>query len=395
MGVIFITKTLLQELSPKEIFKDKLIIIVVGTFKGMGGAERQAMLLAEHLKNSGHNVKLLSFSGGDTEQVLKQKNIDYVVHPFDGYQPFTKNIVSLIKLTFFLRKLKPFALIPFITLNSKYIGLIWKLTGAKFACWNQRDEGREVYGSRLEKISANNVPVIISNSLPGKDAIIKKVGISKNKIKIINNGIVIPEQVEPSIDWKKELNLPEQSLIVSMLASIYKYKDHKTLLKAWAIVQQSLKNETLRPVLILAGTFKGMENELKVVCYDLRIADSVYFIGATPNTNTLIEQSSLVVHSSNKEGCPNAVLEAMALGKPVVATSIPGHMQALGQNYAEFCFNQENDFEDLASKIIYILKNEKFGKEMGAFNRERIKTEFSISKMIDAYTNLISEFSTD
>ena len=193
MGVIFITKTLLQELSPKEIFKDKLIIIVVGTLKGMGGAERQAMLLAEHLNNSGYNVKLLSFSGGDTEQVLKQKNIDYVVYPFDGYQSFTKNIVPLIKLIFFLGKLKPYAFIPFIALNSKYIGLIWKFTGAKFACWNQRDEGREVYGSRLEKISANNVPVIISNSLPGKDAIIKTVGISKNKIKIINNGIVIPE----------------------------------------------------------------------------------------------------------------------------------------------------------------------------------------------------------
>ena len=83
MGVIFITKTLLQELSPKEIFKDKLIIIVIGTLNGMGGAERQAILLAEHLNNSGYNVKLLAFSRGDTEQVLKQKNIDYVVYPFD------------------------------------------------------------------------------------------------------------------------------------------------------------------------------------------------------------------------------------------------------------------------------------------------------------------------
>ena len=374
---------------------DKLIIIVIGTLNGMGGAERQAILLCEHLNNSGYNVKLLALSGGDTEQVLKKKNIDYVVYPFDGYQSFTKNIVSLIKLTFFLRKLKPFAFIPFITLNSKYIGLIWKLTGAKFACWNQRDEGREVYGSRLEKISANNVPVIITNSLPGKDAIIKKVGISKNKIKIINNGIVIPEQVEPSIDWKKELNLPEQSLIVSMLASIYKYKDHKTLLKAWAIVQQSLKNETLRPVLILAGTFKGMENELKVVCYDLRIADSVYFIGATPNTNTLIEQSSLVVHSSNKEGCPNAVLEAMALGKPVVATSIPGHMQALGDTYGIHCLSSPNDAKDLSDKMVKVLEDETLSQELGAYNLQRIIDHFSINQMVNSYLELIMRYTSN
>jgi len=80
---------------------DKLIIIVIGTLNGMGGAERQAILLAEHLNNSGYNVKLLALSGGDTEQVLKQKNIDYVVYPFDGYQSFTKNICQQCTCNYF------------------------------------------------------------------------------------------------------------------------------------------------------------------------------------------------------------------------------------------------------------------------------------------------------
>ena len=127
----------------------------------MGGAERQAILLAEHLLKRGNRVRMIAFLGGQTESLLKQKNIPYEVYPFNGYQPFKKNIIALVKLTLYFRSLNPYAFIPFITLNSKYIGLIWKFTGAKFACWNQRDEGREVYGSRLEKISANNVPVII------------------------------------------------------------------------------------------------------------------------------------------------------------------------------------------------------------------------------------------
>ena len=370
---------------------DKLIIIVIGTLNGMGGAERQAILLAEHLNNSGYNVKLLAFSRGDTEQVLKQKNIDYVVYPFDGYQSFTKNIVPLIKLIFFLRKLKPFAFIPFITLNSKYIGLIWKFTGAKFACWNQRDEGREVYGSRLEKISANNVPVIISNSLPGKDAIIKKVGISKNKIKIINNGIEIPSGLTNEVDWRQLLNLSPQTKIVSMLASIYKYKDHTTLLKAWKIVLESFCDSPALPVLILAGTFKGMENQLKTLCYDLRIANNVYFIGATPHTNALIEQSELVVHSSNKEGCPNAVLEAMALSKPVIATDIPGNVQAMGTKYANYCLSKPNNYHDFAIKTVKLLNDENLNSDIGSYNLQRIKDEFSINKMVNSYLQLIKE----
>lgn len=374
------------------MLKGKLIIIVIGTLKGMGGAERQAILLAEHLIERNISVKMIAFSGGNTEDVLKVKNIPYDIFQFDGLKPIKSNIFNLLKLTLYLRQLKPYAFIPFITLNSKYIGLIWKYTGAKFACWNQRDEGRAVYGSKLEKLSAKNVPVIVSNSLPGKDILIQKLSISEGKIKIINNGIIIPETINETIDWKKELDLPEQCIIVSMLASIYKYKDHRTLINAWAIVQESFKYKKEKPVLILAGTFKGMEDELKVLCFDLRIADSVYFIGATSQTNSLLQQSNLVVHSSNKEGCPNAVLEAMALSKAVVATNIPGNLQALGEKYRDICINTPNDSNDLASKIVYILEHQNLATEIGEYNFKRIQTEFSISKMVDAYVDLINEY---
>ena len=179
-----------------------------------------------------------------------------------------------------------------------------------------------------------------------------------------------------------------------MLASIYKFKDHTTLLKAWEIVMKEFEHSINNPVLILAGAFKGMENQLKVLCFDLKIAQSVHFIGVTPFTNSLIEASELVVHSSNKEGCPNAVLEAMALAKPVVATNISGNLQALGTTHEELCLNFQNDHIDLAAKILCILRNKILGNEIGAYNQKRARTEFSISKMVDSYINLVSEYTT-
>ena len=155
--------------------KNQLIIIVIGTLKDMGGAERQAILLAEQLLKRDFKVKLIAFSGGNTEDVLKAKGIPYQVYPFNGYRPFKNNLMPLLRLALFLKGLKPYAFIPYITLNSKYIGLLWKFTGAQFACWNQRDEGREVYGSRLEKYSINNVPVVVSNSWPRRDVLFEKL----------------------------------------------------------------------------------------------------------------------------------------------------------------------------------------------------------------------------
>ncbi|KGE86625.1 hypothetical protein IX84_20260 [Phaeodactylibacter xiamenensis] len=374
--------------------KRKLIVIVIGTLKGMGGAERQAILLAEELLQRGFKVKLIAFSGGSTETVLQSKGIPYTVYPFNSYQPFKRNLIPLLKLTLFLRGLKPYAFIPFITLNSKYIGLVWKLTGAQFACWNQRDEGREVYGSRLERWSINNVPVVVSNSWPGRNVLIEKLGVAASKVSIINNGIVLPEVQEKAIDWHDHLKLSKDTMIVSMLASIYKFKDHTTLIKAWQQVQAQLKARNKSGVLVLAGTFKGMETALKVLCFDLRVADSVYFIGTTPHTNDLIRQSAMVVHSSNLEGCPNAVLEAMALGKPVVATHIPGHEQALGDTYAQQCLSHPNDDKDLAAKMIKVLEDKALAKELGAYNRQRIKDHFSIEQMVDHYLGLITRYTS-
>ncbi len=85
------------------------------------------------------------------------------------------------------------------------------------------------------------------------------------------------------------------------------------LIKAFSIVHEKESNSRL--VIIGTGDFSG----LRRLAEDLNVADSVFFPGLQKNPFPFVDSADLYVLSSNHEGFPNALLEAMALGKPCVA----------------------------------------------------------------------------
>lgn len=365
--------------------KIKKILVVLGEFRVIGGAERQALILAENLLKKGYKVEILGQVYGDTiGNILKEKEIPYTIYGFWQEKSKFKTIKKYFGLIKVIRKIKPDYIIPFISYNSRVIGLVWKFTNAKFAIWNQRDEGRDIFGSKIEKFAINNLSAIVSNSEEGKVAIEKKIKYKK-KIHIINNGVIVPENIENNY-WKNKLNL-EDYTIVSMIANLTKFKDHKTLLNSWESVERYFLSKNIKIALILAGNLKETTNELKALCFDLKLKN-VFFIGKTDKVNELIEDSDLIAHSSFLEGCPNGVLEAMAQKKTVVATDIPGIHQALGEKYNKQCFVEKQNPQDLASKIINLLENNYLRDEIGVYNQKRIKTEFNIDKMTESYLKL-------
>ena len=381
-------------MTEKEIlrFKDTRFLFAVNTLKTFGGAERQALILASYIKaNVSEHVTFIAFEDGTNfRSLLEEAGIQVWFFPFKHHTSKHKKILRYYQLVKFIRLFKPDVLLPYVAESNKIVAQTWKYTGAQFAFWNQREEGRKLYGTALEQKLIRKVSAIVSNSFEGADALKKTYKLSDKDITVINNGIAPHNQEFITADWHQELGIETNRPIVSMIANITDRKDHETLLKAWAIVILACKQNNVElPFLILAGRKAETYDKLRLLAFDLNLSNHIAFVGEVNSVQDLIAQSYFCVFSSNLEGCPNGVLECMEQGKVVVGTNISGLRQAMGENYAEMCLSEPNNPNSLAEKILGIINNNELRIEIGLYNERRILKEFSVEQMVNNYLDLI------
>ena len=349
----------------------------------MGGAERQALYLVEHLKGlQGCDVEVLTFHDGDALRPhLDRLGIRPHVLPYYFRWSRARRARAIAHLAWMLRtRIKPDALLPFVGIHSKVIAQAWPYSGARFCWWNQQDEGRDLNGTPEEKRILERVSAITSNSVAGRDFLSRTYGIEPGRIFVYNNGTPLLDRVDAS-NLESRLKI-ESRPVVSMVANVTAYKDHATLIDAWAIVRRRFAGSAA-PVLLVAGSLsdKATVNRLVSQAFHLGLsASDIVFLGPVDNVAEVMSASDLVVHSSLTEGCPNSVCEAMSLGLPVVATDIAGCRQALGDGASE-SLSSPRDAAELAERIIRMLEDPALRRATGDRNRERIRADFSIEGM--------------
>ena len=373
-------------------------LVVLGHFDQMGGAERQAFHLIRYLRERrGAKVAVLGWYGtnGTLAGALREWGCEIFSFPYRETGSRLAKGINLLQLAAFVRRnIRPDYILPFVALHSKPICQIWRLTGAKYAWWNQQDEGRGLYGSKAERKALLNAVHITSNSHAGADFISRTYLIPKERLRIYNNGTDIPDPAGLKPTWRNELGISSTTPLVSMVANLTAYKDHQSLLRAWAIVKRKLEAiPGPGPVLALAGYLSQSHivDQLKILAFDLNLGSSVRFLGSIDTTNELMWESDLVVHSSVTEGCPNAVCEAMALGKAVIATDIPGTRQAIASTLWEQCLSAPRDPECLADLITRHLLDEELRNRAGRLNQQRIENEFTVEGMCEFFMQLMGE----
>jgi glycosyltransferase involved in cell wall biosynthesis len=371
--------------------KNKKFLFFFNTLSAFGGAERQALILMDYLKNViGAEVSLIAFEDGlKVKEKVELLNIPFAIYPFNFYCNRFEKVYHYCKLIQLIRKFKPDVIIPYVAESNKVAAELYKYSGAKFVFWNQREEGRGLYGTTKEFKLLKKVSVIVSNSTEGQYFIHKTFGIPIDEIKLVNNGIIVPQVSESNNYWHTKLGLKQDDIIISMIANITERKDHQTLLNAWHYVVNNYKGNR-KLMLALAGrSKKEVISQLKILAFDLKLCQNIAFIEFVDDVQSLLQESYFCVFSSNLEGCPNGVLEAMAMKKTVIATDIRGIRQALGEENIEDVLAQPNNSIDFGSKIINLLYNNDLLYQLGQKNQQRIKDNFSVEQMVYGYLSII------
>jgi glycosyltransferase involved in cell wall biosynthesis len=137
-------------------------------------------------------------------------------------------------------------------------------------------------------------------------------------------------------------------------------KDHRTLLRAYA---RLVRDESIREHLVIVGdgAFRG---ELETLSKELGIAARVHFMGYRNNPHALVAGARLQVLSSRYEGMPMVLLEALALGKPVIASDCPtGPREILGDGRFGMLF-EIGAADQLADAMRRILTDDALRDEM-------------------------------
>jgi len=218
-----------------------------------------------------------------------------------------------------------------------------------------------------------------------KEKLSTKLKIDKNKIQVIpvNSDLNKFTLVNGDILRKKYCNHNFNKILL-FTGRLVPQKDIATLLRAFTLVLKE------RPGTLLLITGSGREeNVLKKLSTELKISNKVLFTGSIEHGQIpeYLSACDIYTISSIFEGTCIAMTEAMASGKPVVATKFAGAIDLIDDGKTGFIVEQK-DYKTMSEKILFLLNNPQIAADMGKKGSLKIKSLFANNINIEAVVNL-------
>src|SRR5262249_38672722 len=180
----------------------------------------------------------------------------------------------------------------------------------------------------------------------------------------------------PPADLHAELWLPHHAPIVGNVAALVPHKGHRHLIDAAAIVVRRLPD---------ARFGMGGEGELRAQLErqikEHRLEKHVFLVGFRPDVLSVHKAFDVFVMSSVTEGLGTSLLDAMACGKPIVATTAGGMPEVVADGLNGLLV-PPRDHAAMAAAIVRLLTSEALRREMGAEGQTRARTRFSVERMV-------------
>ncbi|MBV8990914.1 MAG: glycosyltransferase [Solirubrobacterales bacterium] len=194
--------------------------------------------------------------------------------------------------------------------------------------------------------------------------------IDPQRIEIVPVGI--PPRPMMGHDVREELEIPVGAPVVTAVGHLRPQKAFEVLLEATAVLRPSMPS--LRVLMVGDGPER---TKLEGLIDSLNLRDSATILGVRRDVMDVLAASDIAVCCSDFEGSPQAVIEYMAAGKPVVATRVGG-LPDLVEDGVTGVLVEPRSPTHLARAIGDLLARPERATEMGARGKERQRSEFTI-----------------
>jgi L-malate glycosyltransferase len=225
------------------------------------------------------------------------------------------------------------------------------------------------------------------NSQAVREQLITRDRVAKRKLRIVYNAVDVERFM--GVQRRKNRLLPtiaERSRVVAVLANMYSpVKGHDCLISAARIVCEDEPDV----VFLLIGD--GPERpRLEAQARAAGLEGSVVFIGQRTDVPELLACCDLSVLPSENEAFPNAILESMSAGLPVVATAVGGSKEII-QDEVNGLLVPPRRPEALATALLRLLRDSRLAKRMAHAGQEDVRTRFSFDRLMAELDHLYRE----
>jgi glycosyltransferase involved in cell wall biosynthesis len=203
-------------------------------------------------------------------------------------------------------------------------------------------------------------------------------GIKSDRISVVHDGIDV-EKIghRPPIDLHAEYWLPHGVPVIVNVGALVGHKGQKHLIDAMPLVLREVPDAHL--IIFGEGDLRApLEKQIK----QLNLGKRILLPGFREDVLSLMKTADLFVMSSVTEGLGSAVLDAMAMGLPVVGTEAGGIPEAIVP-YETGLLVATGDARPLAAAIVKLLKNPELRKKYGEAGRQRVAEHFDVDRLVE------------
>lgn len=232
---------------------------------------------------------------------------------------------------------------------------------------------------RIKRWTASQSSRVIANSRSGAEHAAAQIGLEKGSIDVVYNGVG-----EPSTAAIAQ-RAPSRPIIMALFVGrLVEQKNVPVLLRA----MKTLHEKEIPVHLRIAG-----DGPLRKHCDQLineyGLERAVELLGERPDVAMLMATSDFVVLPSYREGLSNVILEAMMVGRPVVASNVGGNAELVEAMRTGLLFENDNDTE-LAQAMLALVMNSGMREAFGAQGRQRATEHFTVRAMVTSMERFYS-----